>query len=62
MGELFTEKTRELAEQRAAAIAAVNAAVNADYNIREQREFALLRQIDALKKEKVRRALNELDR
>ncbi len=62
IGELFTERTRELAERRAAAIGAVTAAVNADHDVIEQREFALLRQIEALKKRKIQRALDGLDR
>lgn len=58
MGEKFAEKMRELAERRRAAIAAVNA----EYDLMEQQEFALLRRIEALKKEKIQRGLDELER
>ena len=58
IGEAISEKTRELAERRRAAIAAVNA----EFDQMEQREIVLLRQIEALKMEKVQRSLDELDR
>lgn len=58
MDVAFAEKTRDLAERRRAAIAAVNA----EYDLIEQRELDLLRQIEILEMEEVQRSLDELDR
>ena len=50
--ETITQITAELAERREAVIAAVKA----EYGQMEQREFALLREFEALKRERVQRA------
>ena len=46
----FTQKTTDLKDRRKAALDAATAAINAEYDVIEQEEFALLREVDLLKR------------